>query len=466
MLDQVILTGQLETLSPLHVGTGDFTPLQDLFENKSPRLNYLKEDKQALNALVATVVRDHRDKPCLPATALKGCLRAACQDAGKTGEELKLLFGEALDAEEKGVMAKALFRLATLDGLEHYQPPADCPLPLFRPEAGTYIQPRIRVDQNSGTALDKFLFFQEMVPPGARFGLRVVYQGTWEECREKLLPALALLSRPEGISLGKGLTQGNGRLRLAPDSLEAQVIGFDPLSCTQTQTPKTAACLPSPEPPSEALAVDLRLACEGPFLILDPSRPGADSPDQEDAANTLSPVLQKDGRPDLPPSSLLGALRARLAWLCQLTTPEDGDDPARVLRQGQDPGTLTTTERLFGVTGWRGLVRVAGLDVEDGGEACRVPGVALDRFTAEPLQGALFFTHAQAGVKYRVRLALDSRCFGGTDPKAAQIFGKGLDKDETAFCALIADLTTDDAVLMLGHGTNQGFGWFRVEEVA
>ena len=363
-------------------------------------------------------------------------------------------------------MAKALFRMASMNNMEQYQPPEDSPLPYFRHDACSYIQTRIRVEQDTGTAADNALFFQELVPRGVRFDLRIVYLGTWDECQQNLLPALALLNRPEGTSLGKGYTQGNGRLRLVPGSLEAQVIGFDPLTCARNQSANTAVCLPPPVPGSRSFRVSLRLDCDGPFLILDPARHDVDSPDQEGTANNLNALLQKKDTPDLLATSLMGALRARLAWLSQLASATDGDDPGRVLKPGQVPAELTTTERLFGVTGWRGLVRVADIELEAAGEPWTVPRVALDRFTAGPMDGALFFTHAYVGVKCKVSLVLEGRQYQGPGQDQAQGFGAGAEPDESAFRTLIDNLIKPDAVLMLGHGTNQGFGWFRVKEVA
>ncbi|ADK85056.1 protein of unknown function DUF324 [Desulfarculus baarsii DSM 2075] len=464
MLDQVILCGQLEALSPLHVGTGDFTPLAQLFENDSRKLSHLAADDRGRGALVATIVRDHENRPCLSATAIKGCLRAACRAVGWDQLDIKHLFGEARESEDVGAMAKVLLRLANMDGLEQYFPPERTPLPYYRHEALSYIQTRIRVDHDAGVAADKYLFFQEMVPQGVRFRFRAVFRGAWEECQQKLLPALALLGRHQGVALGKGYTLGNGRIRLVPDSLQARVVGFDALRCLPTVGAKTAVCLPADASASPAVRISLRLACEGPFLVLDPT--GADAAAQKGAANQLQPLLRQDNQPDLLASSLMGALRARLAWLSQLADESDGDDPERILKPRQSPVELSTSERLFGVTGWRGLVRLASLEIEDAGQTCVVPRVALDRFTAGPIDGALFFTNARVGVKYKVRLVLESRRHTDAATNQAQVFGAGAETDEKAFRALIHELTVDDPLLMLGHGTNQGFGWFQVEEIA
>jgi hypothetical protein len=81
------------------------------------------------------------------------------------------------------------------------------------------------------------------------------------------------------------------------------------------------------------------------------------------------------------------------------------------------------------------------------GSPVEITSEALDQFSMAPLDGALFTTRAFVGCEFSVHLGLDRR----RTVTAA---------DETFFRELVDDAT--DNGLMLGHGTNKGFGWFAV----
>lgn len=92
-------------------------------------------------------------------------------------------------------------------------------------------------------------------------------------------------------------------------------------------------------------------------------------------------------------------------------------------------GGRTPVQRLFGESGYRGLLSINRLEVKTA-EPWNVTSVKLDRFSGVPVDNALFTTATFLGVQVIVTLRLDEK--------------RGIE---------------------LGHGANKGVGWFRVEEV-
>src|SRR5690606_4741622 len=69
-LNRYRITGTLKTLSPLHIGTGEES--EDLYgEDERKRLMKRVGKLPA----VSTVMRDHRGKPLIPGSSLRGVLR-------------------------------------------------------------------------------------------------------------------------------------------------------------------------------------------------------------------------------------------------------------------------------------------------------------------------------------------------------------------------------------------------------
>ncbi|MFH1035291.1 MAG: RAMP superfamily CRISPR-associated protein [Pseudomonadota bacterium] len=471
MLEQITVTGHLEALSPLHIGTGEFERLDSMRTGKDVPQAILEAPDSAdkLKSLVSKVVRDFEGLPCIPGTTLKGCLQAACREVGFSTEERQAIFGEitqhkgkeASAEEETGRMGAVRFLLARMD---KQSIPAESDLPFYVADEASYILTRVATDRDSGTAEDKKLFNQELVPQGTRFGLRLHFTGSMDAFQERVKPLLDLMAGTAGIPLGKGQGLSQGRVRLLEQELLIQHIWFDAQAFSQETENLTIDLQPN-DAPGARLTRKLRLTCKGPYLIHDPCRAG-----KKKTAEPSTQTLQSGpGQPLLLPSSLLGVLRSRMAWAQaqQMEQPcQDCDEIDNRFRRPdwKKPDKLTTTERLFGVTGWRKLLEVAEVKLVDGGQECDLTSVALDRFSAAPIDNALFTTRAYRGVEFLVTLALALRRFRMPEGKEALSFGRGNQEDEEAFHALI-DQVCQEEVLMLGHGVNKGFGWFTVKEV-
>lgn len=410
------ISGVLETLAPLHVGSGE-------------RGSFTRTDGET--ATMAEVIRDFEGKPCLPGSTLKGLLRRVAEGLADAAA-VTALFGSPRIAprseEEPGsggwLLVRAALLLAPGPGAEK--------LPQGNGETGIFIDARTRIDRATGTADDAKLFHVEQVAPGSRFGLRLILLRPDPGRLDLLRRVLGALTDPAGLMVGHGQSDGYGRLWLRPETVE----GLDGLA----------------PPPARTKPIVLRLHCSGPYLTLDSSkRQRQKNRDEDDEPEKLQPLLDGKGKPVLRPTQLLGVLRARAAWLESLESIETGADPKtvddrdRIYRAGET--TLTPVERLFGVNGWRGLLAVERIETRAPGQEFDITSVALDSFSQAPLDGALFTTTVFVGCNYKVSLRLEesARCT----------------EADRALCErLIADAVEEG--LMLGHGTNKGFGWFTV----
>lgn len=421
--NHVELTGRLTVLSPLHLGNGQ----RGAREGLTVRTEQGKDEPVALNE----IQRDGRGLPYLPGTSLKGALRARLTDA--LGKEL---FGRVNDnAREDGVMG----RLWIYGAIHQITGPA-AGLPHHGVAGGedSFVAARTRIDRASGTADDHKLFHAEMVPPGTIFAFhaRWLTNATGAELNAELADvatALAPLTDADGVALGCGGRQGQGRVHLT--EVTATLVPWD--GEPEAITLPTVAWTP----PDERRR--LRLTGDGPYMILDSARRPAKTDGAAEDANVLHPLLDGAGHPALPGSTLLGALRARAAWL-------DGgaDDRDRVYAPQE---ALTATEQLFGVTGWRGLLGVDSIRVVDPGVKQIFTSVKLDRFSAAPIDGGLFAVEAFVDPVFEATLSLTPR-------------GDGIPQDaRDLFNRLMQDV--QDMGLTLGHGAARGFGWFGVEDL-
>lgn len=416
--NHIELTGTLTVLSPLHLGSGVQAPPGDT-----------EDGREGTPVQPSSVQRDGDKNPYIPSTSIKGALRAWLTDKGQQQRVFGAVDHKTVD-HKAGVMGRlwiygAVHRKAgRVEGLEHHGKD--------RPDK-IYVVARTRIDRASGTAADHMLFRTEMVPVRTTFGFRAKWLTnagleTVTDDLNDVATALAPLLADTGLALGRGGRQGLGRVRLALES--AQWVPWDG-EPSLLDLPTVAVSQPG-EP------IRLTLSCKGPYLSVDSSQ----KQEQKDGApdNVLSPLKDAEGKPVLSGSSLLGVLRARAAWL-------DGgkDDPGRVY-PSFDP--LTPTERLFGVTGWRGLLEVESITAA----ACeiqRFPSVKIDRFSAAPIEGALFFVDAFINPRFDVVLRFRPRW-----------------EEAEAVKSLLDTLLTDikDMGLMLGHGGGRGFGWFTVKD--
>lgn len=446
------ITGQLKTLSPLHVGSGAF----DVRETVKGREGEKPPE-------VALIVGDGDGAPFLPATTLKGLLRRLAEAHKKAfnADDLTALFGEIKD-EGQGRMGALLMR-----GAQRVHPIPDVSLAPYTGDGtgptlgqGVFVAARTRIDPASGTARDSNLFFQEMVAPGTIFALRCLVEVRGDQAAamaqrraEQILTLLRLLAEDAGHAVGKGQADGFGHLLLDPKSVRVARRSLERdgrFAATDATNLWHAAQAPS----NEAVEHRLELTCEGPFCIIDgsykPNRREASSTDKRERASTTPQIMAQrlsERLPLLLGSGLSGALRNRAHWLAVRTALREGT-PWEEEEVPTDLAKLSSVQRLFGVTGFRGLLSIDRLTVSSA-KPWQVTSVKLDRFSGAPVDNALFTTQAFIGVRLSLSLRLERR---GNFPDESH---------ETLLQALLDDIRRNG--IDLGHGGNKGFGWFKVE---
>ncbi|EJW09406.1 Uncharacterized protein DUF324 [Rhodovulum sp. PH10] len=382
---------------------------------------------------------------------------------------------------------------------------AVAPAGRIRPDDGTFGRPATAIDRDTGAAADNKLFAQRAVAAGAGFDLHgrllcTLGEGAAQrETVDAALDRLAVVLAPlaAGIEIGKGTRHGYGRLRLAAvTSVAVRCFGPDGYGPADGDAAKSNAARdlqqriearrPATSPRARpATRRRLVLDAPGPFLILDPAAPEASAAPAEDADGAevhinVRGLAGADGTPVLWPSSLLGALRSRAAWLLEIDRLRRGDgcpfvpdrrkkgirvddrflecvfDDRRSILGPGDLEYLTPVERLFGVPGWRGLVTVERLACVDRGQPRSRTSLAIDRLTGGGKHGALFTVEAVEGCRFEVDLAI------GDAREARSAALETLDDD--FFAHLEADLLKNG--LMLGHGAARGYGWFTVAKAS
>jgi hypothetical protein len=205
-----------------------------------------------------------------------------------------------------------------------------------------------------------------------------------------------------------------------------------------------------PAPARAPETIRLALSCQGPFASVDPDASHTHRGGRTNT-NKIFALRRSKDVPVIHPTSIAGSLRARAAWLC--AAQGLGHDNRFLEPRWKSPGELSPVQRLFGVAGWRGLVRIARLSPISAMLARELTSIALDRFSGAVLDGALFVHEVFAGVTFDLDLVLDERRF--SDGKSYPV-----DVDRKLLEDLIVDIAHDG--LLLGHGTNRGFGWFEV----
>ena len=425
---------------------------------------------------IAAVSRDAGGRPVIPGTSLKGALRARFLDAALARD----VFGDAPREEANGKPDDSRIGRLWLSALTRTADPPDPSQSAglqTEADAGRvadgFVRRRTRIDRGRGTADEGKLFAEEMIPAGTRFALRATWftpsAANFGTSAELATVASALAPLADGLALGRGTRKGDGRLRLDPQTLTVTVHTLSATTGALDARDDPGLKVKLRTAITDAAGLDpteqwrrLRFACDGPFISVrertDTAVPG---PDGRPGPSVLP--LEHDGRPVLWASAVLGALRARCAWLAEVQRlradptglrEERLDDRDKVVRVPTDVGKLSSVERLFGVTGWRGRVIV-------GDPAWAAPPVAadatqeltsvsIDRFTGGARDGALYTTRVFVDPAFDLRIRLDRASALVTDDDAA------------LFAALIADITTSG--LFLGHGAAKGFGWFTVTE--
>ncbi|MCB9944568.1 MAG: hypothetical protein H6851_13245 [Geminicoccaceae bacterium] len=438
---------KLKLLSDLHIGSGHFSQKEQLGDPKDDGIPEFSE-----------IVRDSADCPVLTSTGLKGALRQATR---LELEEVEDLLGKSGNEPGDSNIARlwiGMFRVdENSDGQSFELAKEGCLV-----DHG-YIRTGNAINRKTGSVDDKKLYNQEWIEADPEFGgrLTLFWEGKDAAERDALIvqvaSLLAPLWSPDGLAIGADRRHGAGRLVFEAMSCTAYAIDVSTLSLVPKPSPDVERRIA--EIASKPCSSDdtthrakLRLICDGPFISI-----RAKVPEGEDNREVTKP-LRRNGRPHLWPSSFLGSLRSAASWFAELEqmrsveSEEDDvlpcDDMGKTVVNSSELSKLTSTERLFGVSGWRGLIRVDRLEpVGTSGTVC-LKSVSIDRFTGGAMDQRLFTEEVFENVTFELDLSLDP--------------ARSKDSDATAFRKLVNQLT-DGHILELGHGGSKGFGWFTVE---
>ena len=416
---RVDLSLDLQVVTPVHVGTGSMAPDPDDRQNEDT-------EKDEVKGEIAQIHVDHRNRPYIPGSSLKGVLREMFGPG--------LIFGSGPDAtaESPGRRGEATF------------------WPAFAAEGGqTLVEQRTAMDEGSGVAKDSRLYKTLYVQPGTCFRLEISLRDTEPEAAADLASMLKTLQGGEHLHIGRGTRQGYGALLAKVDSLQAESIC--PINGTADLSSAWRDKIEAAEPVSlPRKRIRLRLKSVSPFSILDhTAQPNADD---ERAPQLKALGSGEDDYTSLTGSSLMGAIRASFSRHLADEGADSRDDKDK---QFTDATNLSPTERLFGVSGWRGLLGLSSIETETAGELTELTSVKLDRFSGAPVDNALFTTELWTGNTYLVDLIYATR-------KREDDAGADLEVIE-GFVRHLTDKVWGG--LTLGHGGNKGFGWFEVEEV-
>lgn len=434
--------GTLRVLTSLHVGSG----------HKGELARDTETDPES-GFSVGLVLLDGNGMPYIPGSSLKGVLRRLCANPA-------ILFGPETGALSSG---KVIFWTALHSGKAPgqgrvpYGDAAQQGRDKTSRETDIYIESQTAIDGEAGVAERSRLFHSEQVLPGTEFSFSLTVAAKLDaEVEADLAVLLARLCADEGVGFGRNTRQGKGRVQLLVDTITEEKHSLKGLDKTATAiwrkninaARKTLISSPT---------CTMTLRGSGPFLIADNSpRPKA-KPGEAAQIFGLN-AFEKVG-PRLTGASLLGALRAKFAWEMALSSGET-DESDKIFGTPEAPtlDTLSTTERLFGVTGWRGRVSLGAIITDETLKLQKIMSVRIDRFSGAPIDNALFGTEAWVDPVFTVALTLEKR--KGLTAEQGNFLKADDDRFKTFLEFLKCPLWGG---LSLGLGQNKGYGVFAVE---
>lgn len=224
------IAGTLKTVSPLHIGTGNERPMEFRSEEEKKKIM----EKVGKTPHISTIITDHRGKPLIPGSALRGVLRnwlltvmegigtqwavdrdyaelldqdqtVQIQQAQNDFSYLELLFGTPVNAGKVEVW-DAICCTGDLEAMNDR-------LLGWDNRRLTYVDTSVAIDPARGTAKNKLLYKADVVPPGVTFELNLVAQNLSDEELGLVLLALeGFNSQIYPIQVGARGGRGYGRM--------------------------------------------------------------------------------------------------------------------------------------------------------------------------------------------------------------------------------------------------------------
>lgn len=350
------------------------------------------------------------------------------------------------------------------------------------------------INRQTGTAYNNKLFKSGTLGKNSEFELKgrlfIPNQANLEDAKDALIKLLSVFRQGAGFRVGAGgrMLQGQISIHSGP-FIAARLFDASKGEFPDYEEPDEILKLGEVQNKREDFAtITLNIASDTPFIIIGErqraNNSAADSPQ-------ISPLKEEDRdgqkRPVLPATSLIGALRSRLALLAErailrgemslnpdsrraddrfLDAPSVNNNKNKidgaVRKIPADLKKLEPLERLFGVSGFAGLLEVAHITSVSPGETQNIQQIAIDRFTGGVLYGATFRTETFIGCQWAITLRIDKNRADAID----NVLGAGqCENDLNILAKLFSDHTESEEHFYLGHGASKGWGWFDLSAV-
>ena len=386
---RVRLQGCLQTLSELHIGSGEEedTPAQQQpFTNK-------ETDKEQQSTKFSTVLLDTKGKPYIPASTLRGFLRSQLLP-----EQADVLFGSG--NEKDGVEMIGLVRIYDARWQSYpasFTPPEAKLLPIIT---------RTSIDPVTQTAKPHHLASHQLIPVNTCFMIEIDQRlsalradsasaslGKLDDALiQALLNALAHFNAESSAQLGKGKSVGQARLKW--ELQELKTISLEQLKIwTQAKNPKPLESYdqsiqdrfnPEPTLDTKWKRIPFQLKATSPLLINNPEDELVKSEEKGTPNQVFLKRMDEQDIALIPTSTLKGWCRARCRRILLTLTQNTRVDRVEEL-----------LVQLFGSTDQVGVLRFYDATVsyaED--DVHKQTFNAVDRFTDGVKEGALYCVHA------------------------------------------------------------------------
>ncbi|MCB9386060.1 MAG: hypothetical protein H6509_15725 [Bryobacterales bacterium] len=420
-----IVKGVLRTETALHIGDGDTVP--DLPEQAKPAGEGEKTlwpfgqlyDKDGKPVEVSSVATDQDGKAYIPASALKGPIRAWLEKLDP--KVVEKLLGHQDEGTEAGLGGKAEFLDAPLSSAPAQNPfePDDEDrryTQFWRKQRATCIAPLVAIDRTMGAGVDGKLAHFEFVPPGLEFAVEI--RGRMSDVElQQLLMALEAFNGGDWqrVALGARNANGWGRMQwalteikkihrawvrehraawIAAPSQMQKDIDDKAQEKLAMHRDKALALLRNQGKRGKRMSLEVTIHMDGPFLVNDVTRTG----EQKNGLPGHAPRLDEKGRPVLPSSSIRGSLRQQMEKIVRTIFNKDraaweghdADNFGSVINLEDAKDRLCPVSILAGAPGWKAPLELSDFVGRIGAQRARQDFVAIDRFTGGAAESQKF----------------------------------------------------------------------------
>ena len=450
----------METETPLHIGSGEFIR-HDEIKNTS------NEDQKFVD--ITACIKGKNNLPIIPGSTIKGQLYEWLKARGVENQLLENIFGKGHNPENKdqGKGGKAEFHDAYLTKLNTTSDEKTAPKdwPYWQEKTQTFIEASTAIDRHRQTALDQSLHYTETVPPG--IGFRFTITGVMGEQEVALLIAAVDSFDKNQPCFGAADANGYGKMKFR-ENIKVKKMGtteithwleeftkndsndmvFDTIKYLE---PKEIYLLleqgkPLLKPIKNPTEIELTLTFSGPFLINDPSRVKALHTDTQKNTDHF-PLLDKEGFPRLPSSSIRGVLRSQAERIFRTVGVKccDTKTPCNTMYYKDDISELCPVCQIFGGSGWKSIIKIHDFVCTKTNGKKKQDFVAIDRFHGGGKDGAKFNATYYERPEFKGKITLTPR-LNNND----LAWGKGL------LTLILRDLKEGD--MSFGFGRNKGYG--------